>query len=221
MTVCAVVASIAAAALLGSLARATSEVSTPPRVADERAGVLSVVPEGRVGQYRHGTYPSSGNRTHMGVDIVAPCGTPVLALEAGTVVDRIASRSDPDFRSLGYMVIVEHPASITGRVFYSLYLHLKTPPAPAEQVQRGEELGQVGATGRATGCHLHLEVRYFRARVSWLWGNIYGPGDQRASPHYRENWEDPVAFVARLERGPEAAELRRSQPVAGPGPGRS
>ena len=165
---------------------------------DDQASVALVVPGGRLGQYRHGTYPAHGGRTHIGVDIVAPCGTPVLAPEGGVAIDRIASRSDPDFESLGYMVIIEHPASITGRVFYSLYLHLQGPPVQAEEVARGAELGRVGATGRATGCHLHFEVRYFRDRVSDLWQNIYGPGDQRASRHFRDSWADPVTFLARL-----------------------
>ena len=173
------------------------------------AGIQAVVPGGHLGEYRHGTYPASGKRTHVGVDVVAPCGAPVLAPAAGTIVDRIASRTDPDFQSLGYMAIVEHPAKSNGRVFYSLYLHLQAPPAPVEHVERGEQLGRVGATGRATGCHVHLEIRYFRDRVSRLWKNIYGPGDQRASRHFRENWEDPVTFIARLERERKAPE---SQP---------
>jgi murein DD-endopeptidase MepM/ murein hydrolase activator NlpD len=167
---------------------------------DEAESLSRVVPGGRLGAYRHGTYPSRGNRTHVGVDIVAPCGTLVRAPEAGTIIDQIRSLSDPDFESLGYMVIVEHPVSLTGRVFYTLYLHLQSPPVWAEHVARGAELGRVGETGRATGCHLHLEVRYFRDRVSSLWQTIYGPSDQRASRHFRENWEEPVSFLARLER---------------------
>jgi murein DD-endopeptidase MepM/ murein hydrolase activator NlpD len=106
------------------------------------------------------------------------------------------------------MVIIEHPASVTGRAFYSLYLHLQSPPVAGEHVARGAPLGRIGATGRATGCHLHLEVRYFRPRVSRLWQHIYGPGDQRASPHFRESWEDPVAFLAELERERQAADHR-------------
>jgi murein DD-endopeptidase MepM/ murein hydrolase activator NlpD len=192
---------LAGALVAGAAAVASFASAERSRLPDEAKGVLAgVVPGGRLGQYRHGTYPSRGHRTHAGVDIVAPCGTPALALEAGTVVDRIQSSSEPDFPSLGYMVIVEHPGSITGRVFYSLYLHLQSPPPAAERVARGDELGRVGATGRATGCHLHLEVRYFRDRVSPRWEHIYGPGDQRASRYFQQHWEDPVAFVARLER---------------------
>jgi murein DD-endopeptidase MepM/ murein hydrolase activator NlpD len=196
-------------ALMALLAIAVITSTTPTtspagpaqsRTPDDTSTVAVVVPGGHVGQYRHGTYPSSGNRTHVGVDIVAPCGSPVLAIESGTVIDRIASRADSDFASLGYMVILRHPASVTGRVHYSLYLHLQGPPTPREQIARGEELGHVGATGHATGCHLHLEVRYFPDRVSARWGNIYGPGDQRDSRYLQENWEDPVAFIARLER---------------------
>jgi len=195
---------VTAIALVAGVAAMSPGAATAPS-----AGILAVVPGSHLGEYRHGTYPSSGKRTHVGVDVVAPCGAPVLAPAAGTIVDRIASRTDPDFQSLGYMAIVEHPATSNGRVFYSLYLHLQAPPAPVEHVERGEQLGRVGATGRATGCHVHVEIRYFRDRVSPLWKNIYGPGDQRASRHFRENWEDPVTFIARLERERKAPE---SQP---------
>jgi murein DD-endopeptidase MepM/ murein hydrolase activator NlpD len=187
---------------LYALVLGAGEAGGGSQVPAASASVAPVVPGGRLGEYRHGTYPSRGKRTHVGVDIVAPCGTPVRAVEEGRILDRIRSRSDPDFSSLGYMVIVEHPASVTGRVFYSLYLHLQSPPKAGERVARGEELGRVGATGRATGCHLHLEVRYFRDRVSPRWKHIYGPGDQRESPHFRDNWEDPVAFIARLPGEP-------------------
>jgi murein DD-endopeptidase MepM/ murein hydrolase activator NlpD len=188
-----------------ALALGAGEAGGGSRTPAESAAVASVVPGGRLGEYRHGTYPSRGKRTHAGVDIVAPCGTPVRAVEEGRIVDRIRSRSDPDFSSLGYMAIVEHPSSVTGRVFYSLYLHLQSPPKPDEHVARGQELGRVGVTGRTTGCHLHFEVRYFRGRVSPRWKNIYGPGDQRELPHFRDDWEDPVAFIARLPGEPTAA----------------
>ncbi len=185
-----------------------SQPSRPDGMRTDRAAI-EIVPGGRPGEYRHGTYPSRGNRTHAGVDIVAPCGTPIRALEEGRIVDRIRSRSDPDFRSLGYMAIVEHPTWITGRVFYSLYLHLQSPPEPGERVARGDALGRVGATGRATGCHLHLEVRYFRGRVSPRWNHIYGPGDQRDSPYFQENWDDPLELIARLSGERRTADPRR------------
>jgi murein DD-endopeptidase MepM/ murein hydrolase activator NlpD len=214
-----------ASALIGNLAGVllALAVGATPQAAvqtDQSASILSIVPGGRVGQYRHGTYPANGNRTHVGVDIVAPCGTPVLALEDGKVIDRIASDLDPDFSSLGYLVILEHQAAIVGRVFYSLHLHLQSPPSLAATVARGEELGRVGATGHATGCHLHFEIRYFPDRVSNLWQNIYGPRDQRAARHFRENWEDPVTFIARLNRHrtvdahyPVQTALGRSDPL--------
>jgi len=198
-------------AILTSPCSAAAAAATPGHGSmEESTGIQAIVPGGRHGEFRHGTFPSLGARTHMGVDIVAPCGSPVRALETGAIVDRIDRRSDPDFASLGYMVIVEHPASLVGRVFYSLYLHFQSPPTAAQTVARGDSLGRVGATGHATGCHVHFEVRYFRDRVSPLWGNIYGPGDQRDSPYMRDNWQDPVPFIARLERLHKVAAGRSS-----------
>src|SRR5262245_49658698 len=105
-----------------AVGRRTATVGPAP----DEAAISRVVPDGHLGEYRHGTYPSRGARTHVGVDIVAPCGTPIRAAAMGTIVDQIRSSSDPDFGSLGYMVIVEHPATLTGRAFYTLYLHLQS-----------------------------------------------------------------------------------------------
>ena len=66
-----------------------------------------VVPNAVIEDFRHGTYPSLGDRTHVGVDLFALCGMPVYAIEDGTVIDTIASKDDRNFESLGYMVLIE------------------------------------------------------------------------------------------------------------------
>ena len=58
-----------------------------------------------LGEFRHGTFPSIGKRTHVGVDLVAPCGTSVHAFKDGEVIDLIADESDRHFDKLGYMVL--------------------------------------------------------------------------------------------------------------------
>jgi murein DD-endopeptidase MepM/ murein hydrolase activator NlpD len=86
---------------------------------------------------------------HHGLDIVARQGTPVLATAPGTVV-KSASEA-----LLGNVVILEHGAG-----YRSVYAHLSSRSVEEGAfVDRGEELGRVGATGRTTGPHLHYEVR--------------------------------------------------------------
>jgi murein DD-endopeptidase MepM/ murein hydrolase activator NlpD len=60
-----------------------------------------------------GTYPSIGKRTHVGVDLVAACGTPVYAFKDGHVIDLVESKEDQNFDSLGYMVLIQHGDSET------------------------------------------------------------------------------------------------------------
>lgn len=85
---------------------------------------------------------------HTGMDIAAPAGTPVIAANAGRVIDT------GDYFFLGRTIVLDH-----GQGLLSLYAHLKTSDTTvAEPVSAGAPIGQVGATGRVTGSHLHFAV---------------------------------------------------------------
>jgi murein DD-endopeptidase MepM/ murein hydrolase activator NlpD len=93
---------------------------------------------------------------HNGEDITAPPGTPVVAMNDGVarlVVDHFFS---------GKGVFLDH-----GLGLYSMYFHLaEVLVQDGAIVKRGQAIGKVGATGRATGPHLHLGVRLNGARVN-------------------------------------------------------
>jgi murein DD-endopeptidase MepM/ murein hydrolase activator NlpD len=93
---------------------------------------------------------------HNGEDIGAPLGTDVAATNDGVVrlaVDHIFS---------GKGVFVDH-----GLGFYSMYFHLsEVLVKEGDHVQAGQIVGKVGATGRATGPHLHWGVKLNGARVN-------------------------------------------------------
>lgn len=87
---------------------------------------------------------------HQGLDYHAPRGTRVVAANSGTVV--LARRLFFE----GNCVVVDH-----GEGLMTLYMHLsKFKVRKGQRVRRGQLLGLSGATGRATGPHLHLAVRW-------------------------------------------------------------
>ena len=66
----------------------------------------------------------------------------------------VANATDPWGGSYGYYVKIQHDGT-----FDTLYAHCSSIcVTPGQQVQQGEVIGYVGATGRATGPHLHLEL---------------------------------------------------------------
>lgn len=101
----------------------------------------------RFGRSRHPVYNTEV--VNNGIDIAAPAGTPVRAVEAGKVVYA-------DWNGgYGQMVILDHDGG-----YYSLYAHLaRMDVAIGESVAAGDRVGSVGETGSLTGAKLHFEIR--------------------------------------------------------------
>ncbi len=94
--------------------------------------------------------PFSGQRTfHEGIDFIAEEGTPILAAAGGVV---IFSGFHPQY---GNMIEIDHGNDLVTR-----YAHASRRMANVgDVIQRGATIAEVGRTGRATGTHLHFEVR--------------------------------------------------------------
>ena len=100
-----------------------------------------------------------GNEFHEGIDISAPVGTPVLAADDGKVV-----YSDNRIRGYGNMIIIKHSGNLS-----TVYAHNRVNLVrEGEFVRRGQKIAEVGKTGRATGPHLHFEVRVGKEPVNPL-----------------------------------------------------
>lgn len=95
---------------------------------------------------------------HSGVDLKGKRGTPIKTIANG----KVALTEELFFG--GRSVVIDHGGGIQ-----SAYLHLeKILVSPGQQVDRGDVIGRVGSSGRATGPHLHWSVRVNGARVDPL-----------------------------------------------------
>jgi murein DD-endopeptidase MepM/ murein hydrolase activator NlpD len=150
--------SVAAAATTGVLGPAPTTASAPvAEVVRPGAGVdLGVGPVARpvdgaagsdFGMRRH---PIHGDvRMHTGVDLRAATGDPIGSFAAGTVV--FAGPRG----GYGNLVIVDHGNGITTRYAHASRIDVTV----GQRVGAGQVLARVGATGTATGPHLHFEIR--------------------------------------------------------------
>jgi murein DD-endopeptidase MepM/ murein hydrolase activator NlpD len=104
-------------------------------------------------------YGPRGTRFHSGVDFAAAAGTPVTAAGPGRVV---FAGTQP--RGWGRFVVVEHARGVR-----TLYAHLsRVEAAVGQSVVTGASIGRVGASGGATGPHLHFELFVRGANVDPL-----------------------------------------------------
>ncbi len=95
-------------------------------------------------------------RPHNGVDIAAPQGTPIVAPAPGVV-----ALVHPDMFYTGKSVMLDH-----GHGLSSVYVHMSEISVKhGQRVGKGDEIGKVGKTGRATGPHLHWGVSLFATHL--------------------------------------------------------
>lgn len=133
------------------------EVLPPPSssgVSTPRLGTSSSLKE-YAGYYMRpivGGKKTQGIHGYNGIDIGAPAGTPILAAADGEV---IISRSGGWNGGYGNYVVIKHPNGTQ-----TLYAHnTRNNVSVGDSVKQGDVVGFVGATGKATGQHLHFEIR--------------------------------------------------------------
>jgi murein DD-endopeptidase MepM/ murein hydrolase activator NlpD len=143
-------AASAALAMLVAFGQAALAVAPPP--AKE---ALTVVPvEGRVtSNFGERVHPIDNVRKfHSGMDIAAPTGTPVKAAGDGKIIDATGRYNGGT--AWGNVVVIDHGHGLVTRYAQlDSYIVRK-----GDSVEAGDTIGAVGASGRATGPHLHFEV---------------------------------------------------------------
>ena len=144
------------AELLGGYAQGDGEILTPDSTRAPTGTLQWPLPvAGTItSQFGHRVDPITGEvSSHTGTDIACAEGTPILAAAEGTVT--VANGLDSWGGSYGYYVQIDHGGGLE-----TLYAHCSSIcVTTGQQVQAGQIIGYVGHTGRATGSHLHLEVR--------------------------------------------------------------
>ena len=90
-------------------------------------------------------------KEHKGIDIPAPVGSPIVAIDDGEVV-----YAGDELSGFGNLTVLSHKYGV-----FSVYGHAnKLLTKKGDIVKRGQEIAEVGNTGHSTGPHLHLEVRW-------------------------------------------------------------
>ena len=101
--------------------------------------------------------PGSKRTRHQGIDLGGSKNTPIYSAHDGKVI-----YAGQGFRGYGKLVIVENPNG-----YATFYAHLNTiNTREGKWVMGGEKIGGMGRTGRATGVHLHFELRIAEVAVN-------------------------------------------------------
>jgi murein DD-endopeptidase MepM/ murein hydrolase activator NlpD len=138
--------------LAGACAPSRQTPGPTPRaqaVADHLSGFLwpiPISPDERVTS----PYGVRGRRHHDGLDLRARSGDPIFAAREGTV------RFAGEMRGYGLTIILDHGGGVSSLYAHASALHVRR----GDRVERGGVIGRVGATGNATGPHLHFEIAW-------------------------------------------------------------
>ena len=153
------------AELLGGFAQGSGKLMSPDSTRTPTGTLQWPLPvAGTItSQFGHRVDPITGEvSSHTGTDIACAEGTPILAAADGIVT--VANGLDSWGGSYGYYIQIDHGGGLE-----TLYAHCSSICVTnGQQVQAGQVIGYVGHTGRATGSHLHFEVRANGNRVNPL-----------------------------------------------------
>jgi murein DD-endopeptidase MepM/ murein hydrolase activator NlpD len=122
-------------------------------------------------------------KMHRGVDFAVPSGTPIMAAGDGVVRD---AGWHGDY---GNLVVLRHNG--TFETAYAHMSHVASGLHPGQRVRQGQVIGYVGATGRATGPHLHYEVR--------IRGEPTNPMSVKMQPGQQLAGKELASFLAAAE----------------------
>lgn len=180
-----------------------STASTPTRT-----GVTVPLPSGTYSDlHNFGRTSRLWARWHTGTDLAAPCGTPVLAANAGTVTIETGQR----WAGPWLVKVSAGPGNLT-----TWYGHMRgVTVASGQSVQPGEQIGVVGDLGNATGCHLHFEVHptggsmYADAVDPSAWLERYADAAPASAPSVQQPVQQPVQQSA-----PQSAPRQTDRPTA-------
>lgn len=136
-------------------------------------------------------------KAHNGVDYGAPHGTPIRAIGDGRVV-KIGR-----YGGSGNMIVLDHVAG-----YQTKYLHMsrfKRGLRRGSRVMQGETIGYVGATGYATGPHLHFEMSKYGRLLDPLKVDLptSDPIPGKAMAHYKEHIAEVTRSLASVYDDPE------------------
>ncbi len=159
--------------------------------------------------------PSDGGErrtVHLGIDIVAPMGTPIHAPLAGKVVSAVDNAAHLDY---GPTLILEHTTDATGLRFFTLYGHLSRESlrglSPGDTVAGGQRIGAFGAPKENGGWvpHVHFQVM---TDLLGLTGNFPGVAQNSRIGVWRQICPDPNLILdlppeSMAETGPSDGEV--------------
>ncbi|MEP4148324.1 MAG: M23 family metallopeptidase [Halioglobus sp.] len=101
-------------------------------------------------------YNGTPKNPHYGVDVAVPTGTPVHAPTAGVI-----TLAEPDLFYSGGTVILDHGYGLSSSFLHMSKVHVEV----GQEIRSGDLIGEVGATGRATGPHLDWRMSWRSERV--------------------------------------------------------
>lgn len=129
---------------------------------------------------------TSEDQPHLGTDLATSCGTNVLALADGTVMQMNRAAWDYDPAGWGKALWIDVNLSQGGVGYH--YAHLQDILVqPGQRVERGQVVATVGSSGFSIGCHLHIGVFNINPNDMQVW---YQRGDSGSG-----GWVDPNPYL--------------------------